>query len=140
MMSSFVVLLADDDEDDRFLTEQACLAIRSCGGLRFVEDGEELMHYLRRSGKYADDTLFPLPSLILLDLNMPRKNGRQVLVEIKSDPYLHKIPVVIWTTSRENEDKSFCREAGADIFVTKPPSFPEWLANIRKVVVRYSSK
>jgi hypothetical protein len=85
-MSCFTLLMADDDPDDRFLTEQACLELRSCGDLRFVEDGEELMHYLRQTGKYADPTVSPRPALILLDLNMPKKDGRQALVEIKTDP------------------------------------------------------
>jgi CheY-like chemotaxis protein len=86
--------MADDDANDRFLTEQACLGI-SCGDLRFVEDGEELMHYLRRRGKYADPTVSPRPVLILLDLNMPKKDGRQALLEIRADPDLEGIPIVI---------------------------------------------
>jgi CheY-like chemotaxis protein len=75
-MSCFTVLMADDDADDRFLFEQAFLELESCGDLRFVEDGEELMDYLRRSGKYADPAASPRPALILLDLNMPRRSAR----------------------------------------------------------------
>jgi CheY-like chemotaxis protein len=139
MMSSFVVLMADDDDDDRFLTEQACLAIRSCGDLRFVEDGEELMHYLRRRGKYADPTASPRPGLILLDLNMPKKDGREALVEIKSDPDLQNIPVAIWTTSEEKEDRIGCQKAGADDYVTKPAGYADLVNSIERLVTKYSS-
>ncbi len=119
-ISSFTVLMAEDDPDDRFLMEQAFLEIGNHADLPFVEDGEELMHYLRRSGKYADPTCSPRPALIFLDLNMPRKDGRQALLEIKTDPDLGKIPVAIWTTSEEVEDRIQWEIAGADVFVTKP--------------------
>jgi CheY-like chemotaxis protein len=138
-MSCIVVLVADDDPDDRFLMEEALLETGSCVDLRFVEDGEELMHYLLRSGKYTDLGLSPRPVLILLDLNMPRKDGRQALLEIKADPDLQGIPVAIWTTSQEREDKVYCQNAGADIFVTKPALYTELVNSVRNLVKRYSS-
>jgi DNA-binding response OmpR family regulator len=138
-MPDFTILMADDDPDDRFLMEQAFLEIRTEGYLRFVEDGEELMHYLLHSGRYTDPELSPRPMLILLDLNMPRKDGRQALLEIKADPDLQRIPVVIWTTSDDREDKVQSRRAGADVFATKPSNYTELVKSVRALVRRYSS-
>jgi two-component system, response regulator len=138
-MPDFTILMADDDPDDRFFMEQAFLEIGTAGDLRFVEDGEELMHYLLRSGRYSDPELSPRPVLILLDLDMPRKDGRQALLEIKANPDLQRIPVVIWTTSDDREDKVQCRRAGADVFATKPPNYSELLNSVRALVNRYSS-
>jgi CheY-like chemotaxis protein len=117
-MSCFTLLMADDDPDDRFLTQEACRELMNCGDLRFVEDGEELMRYLLRQGRYADPTVSPRPKLILLDLNMPKKDGRRALAEIKTDPDLRRIPVVVWTTSEEKEDRIQCLKAGADDYIT----------------------
>jgi CheY-like chemotaxis protein len=94
------ILMADDDPDDRLMAEQALRQYRLKNGLILVEDGEELLDYLCHRGKYADITRFPLPGLILLDLNMPRKDGREALAEIKSHPQLRRIPVIILTTSK----------------------------------------
>jgi CheY-like chemotaxis protein len=138
-MPDFTILMAEDDPDDRFLMKQALLETETYADLRFVEDGEELMHYLLRSGKYTDPALSPRPVLIFLDLNMPKKDGRQALVEMKADPDLQEIPVAIWTTSEEGEDKIHCQNAGADVFVTKPASYNELLNTVRKLVRRYSS-
>jgi CheY-like chemotaxis protein len=138
-MRNLTILMAEDDPDDRFLMEQALLETGSCVDLRFVEDGQDLMEYLLRSGRYIDTTLSPRPALIFLDLNMPRKDGRQALLEIKADPGLQKIPVAIWTTSQEAEDKIHCQKAGADIFVTKPASYIELVNRMKAVVRRYSS-
>ncbi len=137
---AFTILMAEDDPDDRFLMEHALGEIGACTDLRFVEDGEELMRYLLRSGKYADAALSPRPELIFLDLNMPRKDGRQALMEIKSDPDLQKIPVAVWTTSDEVEDRIQCEIAGADVFVTKPVSYTELVNSVRKVIIRYASQ
>jgi CheY-like chemotaxis protein len=136
-MTSFTVLMAEDDPDDRFLMEQAFLELQSRGDLRFVEDGEELIDYLARSGKYTDPSLSPRPSLILLDLNMPKKDGRQALVEIKGDPGLKNIPVVVWTTSNEIEDKTQCEQAGASSFVTKPVAYDELIKAVKELVAKY---
>lgn len=129
--------MAGDDPDDRFLMEQALLDIGNDADLRFAEDGEELMNYLLRSGKYTDVKLSPRPVLIFLDLNMPRKDGRQVLWEIKTDPDLKKIPVVIWTTSEEEEDR---------VITGHPPflslTFPVWhdACNDKDSLKRFSLK
>jgi CheY-like chemotaxis protein len=137
-MSCYTILMAEDDPDDRFLIQEAFRELGSCGDLRFVEDGEELMQYLGRSGKYADPVLSPRPALILLDLNMPKKDGRQALAEIKTDPDLQKIPVVVWTTSDEMEDKAHCQKAGASSYVTKPLKYAELVDAVRNIIVQYS--
>jgi CheY-like chemotaxis protein len=139
-MSNFTILMAEDDPDDRFLMEQAFLEIGNHADLRFVEDGEEVMLYLLRSGKYTDPELSPRPVLIFLDLNMPKKDGGQALLEIKADPDLQRIPVVIWTTSDEREDRIYCKQAGADDFVTKPTSYAKLVNNVKALVMRYSSQ
>ena len=138
-MSCYTILMAEDDPDDRFLVQEALRELGSCGDLRFVEDGEELMQYLGRSGKYADPMLSPRPTLILLDLNMPRKDGRQALAEIKRDPDLQKIPVVVWTTSSEREDKAQCRKVCASSYVTKPVKYSELVEAVRKIIAQYPS-
>src|SRR5688500_8235115 len=99
-----VILLADDDEEDRMLAANALEESRVVNDFRFVEDGEELLDYLYHRGKYADPQSSPTPGLILLDLNMPRKDGREALREIKVDPDLRRIPVVVLTTSKAEED------------------------------------
>src|SRR5437868_23955 len=98
------ILMADDDPDDRQMTREAFEASRLANDLRFVHDGAELMDYLCRRNKYADPTNSPRPGLILLDLNMPKKDGRQALSEIKADPNLRNIRVVVMTTSKAEED------------------------------------
>ena len=136
-MSCFTILMADDDPDDRLLMNQAFRDIGICGEMRFVEDGEELMNYLCRSGKYADPVLSPRPRLILLDLNMPKKSGYQALLEIKANPDLEAIPVAIWTTSDDMEDKLQCQNAGADAYVTKPLTYIELVTSARKLFIGY---
>ena len=118
-----VILRADDDADDRMLTRDALEESRVLNELRFVEDGEELMDYLRRNGKYANAAASPRPGLILLDLNMPKKDGREALKEIKSDPNFRRIPVVIMTTSKAEEDIFRSYDFGASSFITKPVTF-----------------
>ena len=118
-----VILMADDDADDRMLTRDALEESRVLNELRFVEDGEELMEYLTRKGKYVDAKDSPRPGLILLDLNMPKKDGREALKEIKSDPNLRRIPVVIMTTSKAEEDVFRSYDFGASSFITKPVTF-----------------
>ena len=133
----FTILMADDDPDDRFMAEEAFLDLGNDGEMRFVEDGEELMDYLRRLGKYTDPILSPRPSLILLDLNMPKKDGREALKEIKINPDLKSIPVAIWTTSKEREDKVLCNKLGSDVFVTKPVDYSDLVGSLRKLVTSY---
>ncbi|WP_310587982.1 response regulator [Larkinella humicola] len=114
--------MADDDEDDRFLTQEAFRQQFPVTEMTIVEDGEELMEFLRRSGRYALSN-HSLPELILLDLNMPRKDGREALQEIKSDRELRHIPVVILTTSDAGVDIDNSYLWGANSFITKPSSF-----------------
>ncbi len=129
--------MAEDDPDDRIIVEHGFLEVGGKWDLRFVDDGEELMHYLLRTKNYADPLLSPRPEFILLDLNMPKKGGRQALAEIKADPDLREIPVVIWTTSKESRDKIQCEEAGADLFVTKPGSYTGLVNTLRDLISRY---
>lgn len=117
------ILMAEDDPDDRLMTRDAFAECGLHNPLQFVEDGERLMDYLRRRGRFADGAAHPMPGLILLDLNMPRRDGREVLREIKADPELRKIPVVVLTTSRAEEDVTGSYRDGANSFITKPASF-----------------
>jgi CheY-like chemotaxis protein len=135
----FKILMAEDDPDDRLLLEAAFKDARFPGELLFVEDGESLMHYLHRQGHYADPALFPRPTIILLDLNMPRKDGRQALLEIKADPDLRQIPVIVWTTSDLDEDIKRCREAGADTYITKPMSYAGLLKTVEDLCRKWGS-
>ena len=130
------LLLADDDPDDRLLVKDALEETRWTADLRSVEDGVELMDYLRHRGRYADPSEAPPPSLILLDLKMPRKSGHQALKEIKEDPNLRQIPVVILTTSRQEQDISRSYRLGVNSFITKPSSFGA-LVETMKVLERY---
>jgi len=131
-----VILMADDDADDRLLAKDALTECRLANDLHFVEDGEELMDYLQRRGKYSQPALAPRPGLILLDLNMPRKDGREALREIKSDPELRKIPVVVLTTSRADTDIGQIYELGANSFISKPVTFDS-LVNVMKILGSY---
>ncbi|MGO8838251.1 MAG: response regulator [Limisphaerales bacterium] len=130
------ILLADDDPDDRQLTRDAFAENRLVNMLHTVEDGEELMEYLRRQGRYADQKNVPLPGLILLDLNMPRKDGREALKEIKADPELRRIPIVVLTTSKAEEDILRTYDLGVNSYVTKPVTFKS-LVELIKVLGRY---
>lgn len=117
------ILMADDDEDDRELTREAFAEARLANDLRFVRDGEELMDYLKRRGQYNDPASSPRPAILLLDLNMPRKDGREALEEIKADPALRQIRVIILTTSRAEEDVFRAYDISATSFITKPVNF-----------------
>ncbi|MDQ7039354.1 MAG: response regulator [Rhodothermus sp.] len=120
---SVVILLADDDPDDRLLTIRALKRSRLRNEIYTVEDGEELMDYLYRRGPYADPVRSPRPGLILLDLNMPRKDGREALRDIKSDPALRRIPVIVLTTSNAEADILRSYDLGVNAFITKPVTF-----------------
>ena len=104
--------------------------------LHFVQDGEELMDYLYRRGQYADKSNSPRPALILLDLNMPRKDGREALREIKADPSLRQIPVVVLTTSKAQEDIYSSYDLGANSFITKPVTLP-LLVEVMNTIGKY---
>ena len=121
--NNIVILMADDDEDDQLMARDAFETNRLHNVLYFVKDGIELMDYLRHQGDYSDPSTSPRPGLILLDLNMPRMDGREALKEIKSDPELRSIPVVVLTTSSAEEDIIKTYEYGVNSFITKPVTF-----------------
>jgi two-component system response regulator len=130
------ILMADDDPDDRQLTKDAFAESRLANDLRFVEDGEELMDYLKRRGRYADPDSSPRPGLILLDLNMPRKDGREALAEIKADPDLRSIRIVIMTTSKAEEDIIRTYDLSAASYISKPVTF-EGLVDVIRTLGKY---
>ena len=117
------ILMADDDEEDCALTKEAMSDARLANEMRFVSDGEELMDYLYKRGKYGNGNEAPRPGVILLDLNMPKKDGREALAEIKSDPDLRRIPVCVLTTSSDEEDIFRTYDLGVNSFMTKPVTF-----------------
>ena len=118
-----VILMADDDDDDFLLTQKALKESRLLNRLIRVKDGEELIEYLNREGEYADPANSPRPGVILLDLNMPRKDGREALREIKSNDSLSSIPVIVFTTSKAEEDIYRSYRLGVNSFITKPVTF-----------------
>jgi CheY-like chemotaxis protein len=124
------ILMAEDDADDRMLAYEAMVENRLANSFHTVEDGQELMDFLTATGKYQGQDL-PRPGLILLDLNMPRKDGRQALREIKSHPELRSIPVVVLTTSKTEEDILRSYDLGANSFITKPVTFERLVEIIR---------
>ncbi len=133
---SIVILMADDDADDRFLAEDALKEAHLKNDIRFVCDGEELMEYLCHRGKYIDPESAPRPGLILLDLNMPRMDGREAIEQIKRDPDLKRIPVVVLTTSKAEEDVIRSYELGVCGYITKPVSFDD-LIIVMKTIGKY---
>ena len=130
----FFILMADDDPDDRLLAQEALQEIRLDNCLEFVEDGEQLMAYLQQ--KEEDNGAVRQPDLILLDLNMPRKDGREVIEELKANPKLRQIPVVVFTTSKAEEDIVRSYALGVNSFIVKPTSF-EGLVDVMQSVNRY---
>lgn len=128
---SVVILMADDDEDDRLLTQDALKKAKLLNPLRFVADGEELLEYLQRRGRYAPPAEAPFPGVILLDLNMPRMDGREVLAKIKADAALRSIPITVLTTSKAAEDVFRTYDLGVNSFITKPVDFESLVAVMR---------
>lgn len=133
---SIVILIADDDAEDRMLVKDALEESRLINNIRFVENGEDLMDYLHNRGQYSDKQKYPVPGLILLDLNMPKKDGREALKEIKSDPALRMIPIVVLTTSKAEEDILKTYDLGVSSFITKPVTFHS-LVDIMKTLSKY---
>lgn len=130
-----LILIAEDDPEDRMLTHDALNEGRLLNPIQFVEDGELLMDYLLKRNDFADSERYPQPGLILLDLNMPRKDGREALLEIKNVPGLRHIPIVVLTTSKAEEDIIRTYELGVNSFITKPVTFPamvEAMQTLRK--------
>lgn len=134
-LNSITLLVADDDAEDRMMIKEAFEANRLSNSLMFVEDGEELMDYLFQKGSYANGNA-PRPGLILLDLNMPKKDGREALKEIKSNPDLRDIPVVVLTTSKAEEDIVRSYGFGVNSFISKPVTF-EGLVTILRELGKY---
>jgi CheY-like chemotaxis protein len=130
------VLMAEDDAEDRMLVKDAWEESMLNNDLRFVEDGEELMEYLSHRGKYSDPAQAPRPGLILLDLNMPRKDGRAALEEIKQDEELKGIPIVILTSSKAEEDIIKSYDIGVNSYITKPVTFDK-LVEVLKTLEKY---
>jgi CheY-like chemotaxis protein len=123
--------MADDSEDDRLMTRDALREGLVVNDIKEVEDGEELMDYLMHRGHFAEPGSSPRPGVILLDLNMPRKGGREALAEIKADPKLKRIPVVILTTSQDEEDIIRSYDLGVSSFITKPVTFEALVETMR---------
>ena len=131
------ILICDDDEDDRMLTQQALEDAHISNDLRFVQDGEQLLDYLYQRGEYSGETgSAPRPGLILLDLNMPKMDGRDALKVMKGDPTLLDIPVVVLSTSRLDEDVIKSYKLGVNSFITKPVTF-SGLVEAMNVLGRY---
>jgi DNA-binding response OmpR family regulator len=128
------VIMADDDQDDCFLAQEAFVEISVPVDFSCLEDGLVLMDYLSEQSR---PEVKALPTLILLDLNMPRKDGRQTLQEIKAEPRLREIPIVIFTTSDEEKDKCFAAKAGADLFIIKPSNYDEWVKIMKSLAERW---
>lgn len=133
------ILMADDDADDRLLAREALVdANFPEENLIFVEDGEVLMDFLCGRGQYAGSNKAQLPDLILLDLNMPKKDGREALKEIKTNPKLRQIPVVVFTTSTLPDDIRKSYDLGANTFISKPPNFED-LVSVMQTIKYYWS-
>jgi CheY-like chemotaxis protein len=130
-----VIVCAEDDPDDRMLVQEAFDEAGLSASLVFVQDGEQLLDYLTHRNGFAPDNA-PSPDVILLDLNMPRKDGREALQEIKKNAELRRIPVVILTTSRNNDDVSKSYELGASGFIAKPVSY-EGLVDAARTLQEY---
>lgn len=129
---AITILMADDDDDDFLLTKRALAKSKLASNLVRVEDGEELLDYLRQKGKYKDAKV-SRPGVILLDLNMPKKDGRETLKELKSDAKLKDIPVVVFTTSKADEDIFRSYQLGSNSFITKPVTFEKLVKVISAV-------
>ncbi|MBI1814839.1 MAG: response regulator [Deltaproteobacteria bacterium] len=134
--TSITIVMADDDQEDCIMTRDALAESRVVNDLRFVQDGEELMDYLLRRGSYEALGAAPRPGLILLDLNMPRKDGREALRQIKGDAQLRDIPIVVLTTSKSEEDILRSYTSGASSFITKPVTFGG-LVEVMKTLGQY---
>jgi CheY-like chemotaxis protein len=130
------ILLAEDDPDDQYLISEALDENHIQARLYVVSDGEELLDYLHRRGKYQDSETWPMPQLILLDLNMPLKDGREALREIKAEPKFQHIPVVALTTSKAEKDIRLTYKDGVSGFITKPVNF-SGLREVMKTIGSY---
>ncbi len=133
LIKQTMVLVAEDDADDRLLIQKAFTKGFENGELLYVENGEELLKYLKQQAPYNNEATYPRPQIVLLDLNMPKKDGRQALKEIKADKELCKIPVIVFTTSRQREDIEHMYKLGSNSYITKPSSFDGLLAVAKEI-------
>ncbi|WP_331343845.1 response regulator [Cellvibrio sp. UBA7661] len=133
---ALVILMADDDADDRLLAQEAMYESRVLNELHFVENGVQLLNYLHGDGQFSDRAQYPMPGLILLDLNMPKMDGREALAKIKADPRLRRIPVVILTTSKAEEDMVKGYDLGAASYIPKPVTF-DALVELMRTLGKY---
>ena len=132
----FTILIADDDADDCLLVQEALRESGQPHELRIVRDGQQLLDYLRRQGEFQAEPPTPRPDLILLDLKMPRKDGREALAELKADRRLRSIPIVVLTTSTARDDIGFCYRMGVNSYITKPATF-RGLVDLLATVCKY---
>lgn len=126
-----IILIAEDDPDDRLLASEAFAIAGVRNPLRFVRDGDELLAYLNGQAGFADRGAHPMPCLVIIDLNMPRKDGRAALAELRGNPSLVALPVAVLTTSRSPDDEEACRALGACAFLTKPVAFDDLVDALR---------
>jgi CheY-like chemotaxis protein len=131
----FTILLADDDEEDRELARDALQDYRLANEMKFVVDGQDLLDYLRHEGRWTQEDA-PRPGIILLDLNMPKMDGREALAEIKADESLRRIPIVVLTTSKDEADVLRTYDLGVSSFITKPVTFGG-LVDVMKTWTQY---
>ena len=129
----FTILMVDDDPDDRLLFKEACEEVRLRNPIEFLENGEQLIDYLKRQGDYAGRSGEPYPGVILLDLNMPLKDGREALEEIKTDPDLRHIPIVVLTTSKSEDDILSSYGLGASSYIVKPISLDRLMRVVNSI-------
>ena len=132
----FTILMADDDADDCLLAQEALRESGQPHELRIVRDGQQLLDYLRQQGEYQAESPMPRPDLILLDLKMPRKDGREALAELKADRRLRSIPIVVLTTSTARDDIGYCYRMGVNSYITKPATF-RGLVDLLATVCKY---
>jgi CheY-like chemotaxis protein len=130
------ILIADDDAEDRMLVIDALKESRLNNNVQEVENGEELLQFLLNKGKYSDKKKFPTPGIILLDLNMPKKDGREALKEIKENKKLRKIPIIVLTTSKAEEDILKTYDLGVSSYITKPVTFSS-MVDVMKTLNKY---
>ena len=127
------ILIADDDEEDRILIKKALKSTPIDDRTKFVVNGEELIFYLEGEGKYSDRNDYPMPDIILLDLNMPRKDGREALKEIKNNDNLKHIPIIVLTTSKAEEDIVKTYNLGVNSFITKPVTYASLVKTMKTI-------
>jgi CheY-like chemotaxis protein len=129
----FTILMVDDDPDDRLLFKEACEEVRLRNPVEFLENGEQLVDYLKRNGSYAKHANDPYPGIILLDLNMPLKDGREALEEVKADPELRHIPIIVLTTSKDEDDILSSYGLGASSYIVKPISLDRLMRVVNSI-------